>query len=79
MIANLCEAERVLFETVKAWHYTDFVGEGANTNNLFRSVNGEPMSAALVTDFLDQHPEIFEILTKSPEIMKSFLQNYIFK
>lgn len=75
-IMALPEAERVLFETVKAWHYTDFVGEGANTNNLFRSVNGEPMSAALVTDFLDSNPEIFEILTKSPEIMKGFLQKY---
>jgi hypothetical protein len=75
-IMALPESERVLFETVKAWHYTDFVGEGANTNNLFRSVNGEPMSAALVTDFLDSNPEIFEILTKSPEIMKGFLQKY---
>jgi hypothetical protein len=75
-IMALPESERVLFESVKAWHYTDFVGEGANTNNLFRSVNGEPMTAALVTDFLDSNPEIFEILTKSPEIMKGFLQKY---
>jgi hypothetical protein len=73
---DLPEEEQVVYETAKAWHYTDFVSEGANTNNLFRSANGEPMSAALVTNFLDENPQIFEILTKSPEIVSGFLKKY---
>lgn len=72
----LPEDEQVIYEMPKAWHYTDFVSEGANTNNLFRSANGEPMSADLVTRFLDDNPQIFEILTKSPEIVPGFLKKY---
>jgi hypothetical protein len=75
-IMALPEEERALYETVNAWHYTDFVSEGANTNNLFRNVKGEVMNAALVTDFLDGNPEIFDMLTKSPEIVEGFLKKY---
>lgn len=75
-ILALPEEERIVFESVSAWHYTDFVSEGANTNNLFRGVDGQPMNAALVTDFLDKNPGIYDMLTKSPEIVDGFLKKY---
>jgi len=75
-VMALPESDRVLYERVKAWHYTDFVHEGANTNNLFRGANGTPIIAATVTDFLDENPEIFELLSKSPEIVDGFMKKY---
>lgn len=75
-IKALPEQDRVLYETVKAWYHTDFVDEGANTNNLFRSETGELMPAAAITEFLDENPEVFELAERNPHLIDDFLNRY---
>jgi hypothetical protein len=75
-IAAKPEAERVLYETVIDWNYTDFVHDGANTNNLFRNFKGEPMMAATVFDFLDSNPEVFQFMVSNREKTEEFIRKY---
>jgi hypothetical protein len=75
-IAAKPEAERVLYETVTDWNYTDFVHDGANTNNLFRNYKGEPLMAATVFDFLDSNPEVFQFMVSNREKTEEFIRKY---
>lgn len=70
------ETDRVLYETVIDWNYTDFVHDGANTNNLFRNFKGEPMMAATVFDFLDSNPDVFEFMISNREKTEQFIRKY---
>jgi hypothetical protein len=75
-LASLPEEERVLYETVRAWHFTDFVDQGANTLDMFRDQNGNISIAARATDFLDNHPEIWDLLISQPQVMEEFTRKY---
>lgn len=70
---SLPEEERVLYERVRAWHFTDFVDQGANTLNMFRDGGSLAQRA---TDFLDNNPEIMRILVEQPEILENFINRY---
>jgi hypothetical protein len=76
IIAAKPEAERVLYETVVDWSYTDFVHDGANTNNLFRNFKGEPLMAATVFDFLDANPDVLDFMVSNREKTEQFLRKY---
>jgi hypothetical protein len=75
-IMALPEDERVMYESVVEWIRTDFVHEGANTNNLFRGIDDSESFAALVTDFLDKKPEIYDFVNKNPQVLERFLKKY---
>jgi hypothetical protein len=55
-------------ESLKA---TDLVDEPAATDSLFSDTN-----AGQFTEFLDTHPQLFEIYEKKPEILDIFLNKY---
>jgi hypothetical protein len=76
IIAAKPESERVLYETVVDWSYTDFVHDGANTNNLFRNFKGEPLMAATVFDFLDANPDVLDFMVQNREKTEQFLRKY---
>lgn len=54
---------------------TDLVDEPAATNGLFETFSHEDI-ACQVTEFLDLHPEVWEIADKNPEVMESFMTKY---
>jgi hypothetical protein len=70
---SLPEEERILYERVQAWHFTDFVDQGANTLNMFRDGGSLAQRA---TDFLDNNPEIMRILVEQPQILENFINRY---
>ena len=47
----------------------------ANPNGLFSAYNKETF-AGQVSEFLDIHPEIFELVRSKPEVIESFLERY---
>lgn len=73
---SLPEEDRILYETVQSWHFTDFVDQGANTLDMFRDQKGNISIAARATDFLNNNPEIWDALVKSPEVMEEFINKY---
>lgn len=75
-MADLADVDRVLYETVMDWHFTDFVDQGANTTDLFRDNRGNELLSAKAFQFLDSNPEVWEILASQPEIVESFVSKY---
>lgn len=75
-MAELPDTDRVIFETVVDWHYTDFVDQGANTTDLFRDSRGNELLSDRAFQFLDSNPEVWEILANQPEIVERFLNRY---
>ena len=58
--------------TIEALAASDLVDSPAATDKLFSSDN----LAANVTEYLDQNPELYKILSDKPEIVEGFLTNY---
>jgi hypothetical protein len=75
-MAELADVDRVLYETVMDWHFTDFVDQGANTNDLFRDSRGNELLSAKAFEFLDSNPAVWEILSNQPEIVEEFFIKY---
>ena len=75
-MAELADVDRVLYETVMDWHFTDFVDQGANTNDLFRDSRGNQLLSAKAFEFLDSNPAVWEILSNQPEIVEEFFLKY---
>lgn len=69
--------KRVVYESITDWNYTDFVDNGANTDNMFRSFNGDVLDAGVVTQFLDQNPDLVKRLQKNPEVLTDYLSKYL--
>lgn len=63
------------FATIKNLYAADFVDSPAATDGLFELFHEEDL-AFQTTTFLDDHPEIFEILFKRPEVLTEFLAKY---
>lgn len=63
------------FATIKALYATDLVDSPAATNGLFEAFHEDDF-ASQVTMFLDEHPQIYELLDSKPEILNEFLTNY---
>lgn len=63
------------FATIKALYATDLVDSPAATDGLFQAFHHDDF-ASQVTMFLDDHPQVFELLDKKPEILNEFLNNY---
>lgn len=53
---------------------SDLVDDPAATTELFSS-NSEDLGV-LLTEFLDENPQIFEVVNKNPEIIKDFFERY---
>jgi hypothetical protein len=53
----------------------DLVDDPAATDGLFESFH-EDEFAFLVSVFLDEHPEIYSIIDRKPEVLNEFLSNY---
>jgi hypothetical protein len=75
-MADLADVDRVLYETVMDWHFTDFVDQGANTTDLFRDNRGNELLSAKAFEFLDSNPAVWEILASQPEIVEQFVSKY---
>jgi hypothetical protein len=75
-MADLADVDRVLYETVMDWHFTDFVDQGANTTDLFRDNHGNELLSAKAFEFLDSNPAVWEILASQPEIVEEFVSKY---
>lgn len=75
-MADLADMDRVLYETVMDWHFTDFVDQGANTTDLFRDNRGNELLSAKAFEFLDSNPAVWEILARQPEIVEQFVSKY---
>ena len=63
------------FATIKALYATDLVDSPATTDGLFEAFHQDDFSSQ-VTMFLDEHPQVFELLDKKPQILEEFLNNY---
>ena len=63
------------FATIQALYATDLVDSPAATDGLFEMFHEEDY-ASQVTNFLEDHPQIFELLDNKPEIIEEFLTNY---
>lgn len=63
----------VAYERFKSFIASDVVDSPAATTNLFKSDND---FAQIATDFLDENPQIFEILTKNESVVNEFLHKY---
>ncbi len=63
------------FATIKALYATDLVDSPAATDGLFESFHQDDF-ASQVTMFLDNHPQVFQLLDSKPEILEEFLTNY---
>lgn len=61
--------------TIEALHATDLVDEPAATDGLFSRFAEEEM-AMQVTQFLDQHPEVYDLAVNHPDIVDTFLKRY---
>lgn len=55
------------------WISSDLVDDPAATDSLFHSANDLGVK---ITDFLDENPQIFEILEKEPKILGDFFSRY---
>lgn len=64
-----------IYATIKALYATDLVDSPAATDGLFEAFHQDDFSSQ-VTIFLDDHPQIYELLDKKPEILNEFLNNY---
>ena len=86
------EKKEIRYATIKSLHACDMVDDPAATDGLFeegghpelvegghaersRSVHADDFSYQ-VSVFLDEHPEIYKLLDKKPEILNEFLLNY---
>lgn len=63
------------FATIKALYATDLVDSPAATDGLFEAFHQDDF-ASQVTMFLDDNPQVYELLDKKPEILDEFLTNY---
>ena len=63
------------FATIKALYATDLVDSPAATDGLFEAFHQDDF-ASQVTMFLDEHPQVYELLDSKPEILHEFLNNY---
>lgn len=59
---------------LKTFAASDMVDSPAATENLFKDTDGD--FAAKATEFLDENPELFELIEAHPEIIKSFFDKY---
>ncbi|HKR03466.1 MAG TPA: hypothetical protein VJY62_02440 [Bacteroidia bacterium] len=59
---------------LKSFVASDLVDSPAATENLFKDIEGN--YAAKATEFLEENPEIFEIISEHPEILKEFLLKF---
>ena len=55
------------------WISSDLVDDPAATDSLFHSADDLGVK---ITDFLDENPQIFEILEKEPEVLEDFFSRY---
>jgi len=63
------------YASILKLHACDLVDDPAATEGLFESLHEDDL-AFQVSVFLDDHPEIYELLNKKPEILEEFLANY---
>jgi hypothetical protein len=63
------------YATILKLHACDLVDDPASTEGLFESLHEDDL-AFQVSVFLDEHPEIYQLLDKKPEILDEFLTNY---
>jgi hypothetical protein len=70
------EGDDRTFVTCDKLHACDVVDDpAANPDGLFSAFNQDALSSQ-VSEFLGTHPEIYEILSTKPEIVKQFMKNY---
>lgn len=64
------------FVEIRELHAADIVDEpAANPDGLFSSLNQTTL-AGQVAEFLDTHPNVWELIEKNPDAMKTFLARY---
>lgn len=63
----------VAYERINAFMASDLVDSPAATDNLFKD---DTDFAALVTEFLDANPKIFDVVLKDESVIKKFLDKY---
>jgi len=63
------------YATIKALYATDLVDSPAATDGLFESFHQDDF-ASQITMFLDENPQVFELVDSKPEILEEFLTNY---
>ena len=66
-----------VFTSINKLLAADVVDDPAATDDgIFSAKFGNESFAGMATDFLDQHPQIFEIINKNPSVMEEFLSRY---
>ena len=63
------------FANIQLLYAADFVDNPAATDGLFSSFYEDDF-VSQVTIFLDDHPQVYELLDNKPEILTEFLKNY---
>jgi Skp family chaperone for outer membrane proteins len=69
------DKEKAKTATIEYLYATDLVDTPAATDGLFSAFSHED-TASQVTLFLDEHPEVFELADKHPELIEDFLIKY---
>lgn len=73
---NLWDSGRKTFVTCDKLHACDVVDDpAANPDGLFSTFNNMSLSGQ-VTEFLDLHPEVYEMLAGQPEVVEQFMNRY---
>jgi len=65
----------VYFAVIEELYESDLVDSPAATDSLFSKFNASELASS-VTLFMDEHPEVFKLLSEKPEIVKEFLNRY---
>lgn len=65
----------VEYATIEELYESDLVDSPAATNSLFSEL-AEGELAYLTTNFLDENPEIFDVVMKNPSIIDEFMHKY---
>jgi hypothetical protein len=67
--------DRKIFTEIRKLHACDAVDDPAANEGLFSAFSAGALAGQL-TEFLDTHPEVFEVANQHPELVEKFLSRY---
>lgn len=70
------DGDKDLFATISELHACDCVDEPAANEGLYSAQMNSDKFAVIATQFLDENPKIYELLSEKPEIVSGFTQKY---
>jgi len=69
------DRDKKTFVSIEKLHGADMVDSPAATDGVFSAFSRDSF-AGTVTDFLDQHPEVFDLVRQNPDVLTGFMARY---